>query len=225
MPEEFIFVTVVIFVMLSIYAYRWWANRKRRHALVELADNWMYQYSAKDDELRDSLDAFYLLSRGRRKRTNNVMRGKESGVEVTFFDYRHTTGGGRSSKEHYESVVMLRSSRLELPFFSVRPKGVFEFMRKRFGKTAVELADGSQFDEKYLVFPAKEADPEPIKRVLKMSVRDQLTRDGKLILEGDRDRLLIFRTDKLVKVDEMRTFLDEAIAIFQQLAKSDGWSY
>ena len=97
-------------------------------------------------------------------------------------------------------------------------------MRKRFGKAAIELADGSQFDEKYLVFPAKEADPDPVLATLKMSVRDQIARDGKLIVEGDENRLLVFRQDKLVKVDEMRAFLDEAITIFNQFAKSDGWS-
>ena len=220
----FLIFGVALLIIIGSVAYTWYANKRRREALSLLANQWMYDFTEKNDELRDALDAFHLLNRGRSKKVRNVLQGQERGVEVQVFDYLHTTGSGRSSREHTESVVLLRSSRLALPFFTVRPKGTFEFIRKRFGKSAISFGDDPMFDEKYLVFAAKDAAPEPVVQTLKMNAREHIARDGKWVVEGNKDRLVIYRERKKLKPDELRTLLDESLALFNHFAKSDGWS-
>ena len=219
-----LFFGFVAALIIGGLVYAWYANKKRREGLSALADEWMYRFAERDDVLKESLSQFYLLNRGRNKKLRNVLQGQNRGIEVAVFDYLHTTGGGKSSREHTESVIVLQSSRLSLPFFTVRPKGTFEFLRKRFGKAAITFADDPQFDEKYLVFPAKDADPNPVITTLKMNIREQLARESKLIVEGNRDRLVVYRERKRLNIDDLRSFLDEAISVFDHFAKSDGWN-
>lgn len=217
---------VLLFVVLvgGSFLYSWYAKKRRREQMAALAQQWMFTFSERDDALQSSLEHSYLMSRGRSKQVRNVLQGQERSVDVTVFDYLHTTGNGRSSREHTESVVLLRSSRLDLPFMTIRPKGHFEFFRKRFGKEAIAFADDPAFEENYLVFSAENTPPELVVAALNMNLRAYLARESGLTIEGELDRMLVYRERKKEPTDNLRTLTYAALDIFDYLASADNWS-
>ena len=51
----------------------------------------------------------------------NVMTAETELTTLTIFDYQYTTGGGKKSQTHSQTLVAMESAALQLPQFSVCP--------------------------------------------------------------------------------------------------------
>ena len=107
---------------LAIFVVHQYQEQKRREALQLLADRMEFSYSADAGHVRQgALSQFYLFSQGHARKMSNELRGSIDDVAVTLFDYRYSTGSGRHQRTRRQTVLLLKSDRSDLPFFTLRP--------------------------------------------------------------------------------------------------------
>ena len=122
MEAIFIFIAFAIFVGGGIW-YSMHAAKKRRERFIEAAQEMGLQsYPDGDPELMNRFAGFKLFSRGRARKMKNVIQGDSGEVKIATFDYQFTTGRGKQTRTHYQSVVSLQSNEIQCPEFTMRPK-------------------------------------------------------------------------------------------------------
>lgn len=95
--------------------------------------------------------AFPLFTHGRSQRAYNVMRGSDGPIQIAVFDYRYTVGSGKHQSTVSQTVVHLRSPRLELPRFVLAPENFLHKVGGLFGYRDIDFDSGPDFSKQYLL--------------------------------------------------------------------------
>jgi hypothetical protein len=217
--DEFVLIVMVIIATVGIAAVLIYSKKEkqRREELRTLAGRLGFTFVRDGDPvLMERLPAFQLFSRGRHRRHRNVMQGERRRVAVTISEYRYTTGGGRSSNTHVQTVLVLQSDRLDLPRFGLRPQHFGHRLATRFGYQDIDLAGQPMFSEHYLLQGEDEA---AIRATFDDRVVACFTRQPTLTIEGERDTLLIYRPRRRPRPEELETFLEQGMEIVSCFAR------
>ena len=97
------------------------------------------------------LDRFTLFDQGHGKKIINLMCGEASGTKAAVFDYVYTTGSGRNSSTHYQTVVYLEPANMVLTHFSLRPEGVMSKVLAAFGYQDIDFGQRPEFSRQYIL--------------------------------------------------------------------------
>lgn len=199
-----------IFLLVLILSRR--AAAKRRAELEGLAHQSGWTFSP-EDVRPDALNAgpFTTFEHGRAQRAHNVLRGSSPPAEFAVFDYRYTTGSGKSQHTTHQTVVHVRSPRLALPPFVLSQENIFHKIGGLFGYHDIDFEGSPEFSSRYLL-RSKESEPY-VREFFSPAVRDYFERNGMLTVEGHGDGVLVFRQGKVVKGEEVRMFLESALNI------------
>src|SRR5688572_24447955 len=119
-------VLVVIGIGVGMYF-----EKKRREALEKVAADLGLEFFPQGiPGLLGVLQGFSLFNTGRGHSVTNTIRGVTDDVELSIFDFTYTTGSGKHSHTHRQTVIRFASSRLNLPDFTVSPEGFFHMIVK-----------------------------------------------------------------------------------------------
>ena len=202
---------MLLLVGLVIYLAR--RAAKKRTALFEQVaqDLGLPFFPLGDDLLLDRLGNFHLFSQGRGKKIVNMLHGETDDVELAIFDYRYTTGGGKNSQTHRQSVIYFRSQALNLPKFAVRPEGLFHKISGAFGYQDIDFETHPQFSKGYLLRGDDEAG---VRQLFNDELLTFFQSHQKMSVEGGGDQLVFYRQRSRIKPDEVQRFMEEGFGVF-----------
>jgi hypothetical protein len=143
-----------------------------------------------------------------------MIHGETEEVEVGIFEYRYTTGGGDSSHDWRQTVISFRSPDLNLPQFTLRPEGLFDKIGSVLGRRDVDFESHPVFSKKYVL---RGRDEERIRRAFRAELLTLLESQSGVSVEGEGQRLIFYRTGKVVPPDQVRAFMEEGFRIYSLL--------
>lgn len=187
-------------------------EKKRTEALQAAAKSMQLDFSRlPEPQLLPSLSAFPLFSHGHSRKAFNVMTGMADEIEITLFDYRYTTGGGKNQHTHHQTVVLLESDILQAPPFSLKPQNVFHNIGKKFGFQDIDFDSHPVFSEKYLL---RSGDEVAVREVFTSDILEYYEQRPGLSTEAGGNRLIFFRASKKVKPEDLPQFLKDGFHIY-----------
>jgi len=214
-----VFIVILCLLMLiglGVRAWRAWGHeQKRTAALAVLAHELGLEFfTGADAPFVGPWSSYYLFEQGRSKTFANVMYGKVEGVEAAIFDYSYITGNGKNRYHHHQTVVCLRSADLHLPFFALRPEGIFHKLGQLFGYQDIDFVTHAEFSRKYLLRGQAE---EAVRVTFNTEFLSFLESTTGLSLDGGNDRFLYYQYNKRSTPSEVRQALFDALQVLVHL--------
>ncbi len=187
-------------------------GKKRTEALEAAAKSMGLDFSRlPESQLLPSLSTFPLFSQGHAKKAINVLSGIADEIGISIFDYRYTTGGGQHQHVHSQTVVVLESSVLDLPPFSLKPQNVIHNIGKAFGYKDIDWDTHPEFSKKYLL---RSKDEPTVRQVFTPDILEYYEARPGLSTEAGSNRLIFFRSSKKVKPENLPAFLKDGFHIY-----------
>ncbi len=187
------------------------AERKRRRALVEVAQQMQLQFHPDAVKTMDaSLEKIELFTLGRGRTSSNRMTGRIADLEVMLFDYSYTTGSGKSTATHRQTVVAFRAPAADIPAFRVRREGLFDRIGQAMGMQDIDFAENVEFSRRFLVKAANES---AVRAIFSDGLMNLLMRNDRLCFAGAGEWLCIYRAGKRMKPQDYAKFLEESFEI------------
>jgi hypothetical protein len=162
-PFFLVFAVMALFVIVGIVQAR--ASAERREALREFAEReglqmtvaqgsgclagGMFAADSACPEPATMFGEFQPFGVGYARRTDNVLVGERNGRTYYLFDYRYTTGGGRSSQTHCWGMAAVRVP-FTFPGLDIRPEGFLDRIGQAIGFKDLQFGF-EEFDRRYHV--------------------------------------------------------------------------
>ena len=218
MKDELIFniITIVFLIIfvgsLILIFLRIGKKRTEQFALIsaELKLNFFPKGSP---SLFERLKPFHLFSKGWSRKIKNLMEGEANKVELAIFDYQYTTHGGQHPQTHRQSLLFIRSPKLNLPDFSLRPENVFHKIGSAFGDKDIDFETHPIFSKSYLLRGDNEA---AIRGLFNNELLNFIQSQQNISIEGSGDQLIFYRHKNRVKPEEVESFMEEGFQVFDQ---------
>jgi hypothetical protein len=194
------------------------STAKRRSALETVAQQsgWSFAPGNVQPETL-GLGPLPLLSHGRARRASNVIRlsGAASGVAV--FDYQYTVGAGQHQSTIAQTVAHVRSTRLALPPFTLSGESLLHKIGGALGYHDIDFDSSPEFSKKYLL-RSKQAE-DRVRDLFTPSLRAYFEQRAPSTVEGSDQELLIYKSGRRVKPEDLRAFVEDAQAIARELER------
>ena len=210
-----IFVFIVGFVFLAIYF-----DRKRTEAMERVAKDMGLQFAKDADHVTGDIQSRFVLFRsGRSRKAERAIYGEANGTGVWIFDYEYTTGSGKESSTHHQTVACLASSELNLTRFELYREGMMSRIGASvFGMQDIDFDSHPEFSKKYVL---KGDSEEEVRALFTESLLSFFeSQDRSLRIEGCGDQLLVYRARKRVSPAKVQDLLTEAFGIFREFQAS-----
>ena len=222
MKDELIFTIIgivfpIFFVGLLILIF-WRKGKKRTEQFALISAELKLNFFPKGStSLFERLKPFHLFSKGRSRKIKNLMEGEANKVELAIFDYQYTTHGGQHPQTHRQSLLFIRSPKLNLPDFSLRPENVFHKIGSAFGDKDIDFETHPIFSKSYLLRGDNEA---AIRGLFNNELLNFIQSQQKISIEGSGDQLIFYRNKNRVKPEEVESFMEEGFQVFDQFLRS-----
>lgn len=211
LPIAIVAVLIVIGIAASMYF-----EKRRREALEKVAGDLGLEFFPQGiPGLLEALRGFALFNTGRGHATTNTIRGVTDEVELTIFDLTYTTGSGKNSHTHRQTVIRFASSQLVLPEFAVSPEGFFHKFAKLFGFKDINFDDDPRFSTAFLLQGPSEA---AVRQLFGQNVRDWFSQRNGITAAGRGSQLFFFRAGQRVNPDKIPGLLEEGLQFFKLVA-------
>lgn len=209
METVLIITGVLAFVGLAIWVGHV-LEKKRTQAMKLAADRMGHTFEEERSDLLGELAGFHLFQQGRSQRLRNVISGSQGGVAFKVFDYRYTVGSGKNSQTFRQTVAHVRSDRLRLPSFALRPEHIFHKIGGVFGYQDIDFDSHPTFSKKYLLRGQEEQE---IRQTFAPHILDHFDQNHGLSVEGFGDELVYYRSGRQLKAELLQGHIEEAIRI------------
>ena len=211
LPIAIIATLVVIGICVSMYF-----EKKRREALEKVAGELGLEFFPQGiPGLLGALQGFALFSTGRGHSATNTIRGLTDEVELTIFDLTYTTGSGKHSHTHRQTVIRFASSQLGLPEFAVSPESFFHKIGRLFGIKDINFDEDPRFSKSFLLQGPSEAG---VRQLFGSGVRDWFSQRTGITAAGRGSQLFFFRAGQRVSPDKIPGLLEEGFQFFKLVA-------
>jgi hypothetical protein len=149
----------------------------------------------------------HLAKAGYARSVHNVLQASDPAELAMFlFDYSYAVG---TIKNHDRSIgqtiIRMQSPLLRLPPFSISPENTFRKSAKVFGYSDINLSKAPEFSRKYLLRGGDEA---AVRQLFNGSIIQFFEQERDLTLEAAGDLMFLYRYNKVVKAEEMGTFVE-----------------
>lgn len=204
---------IALAIVMMVFAY--FADKKRTESLGELAEEMGLAFEKNGNHLTSEIQSqFDLFSRGRSRKASNLIYGEANGTGVWIFDYRYTTGGGKNSKTHRQTVACIASAELQLPRFSLYREGLFSRLGSMLGMQDIDFESHPDFSKQYVL---KGDNEDAVREVFQENVLSFFEQQDKhLRVEGGGDQLLVYRASRLVKPEMIKDFFAETFGVYRE---------
>jgi len=197
----------VIVIAWAGYVYA----RKRSNAFFEFARRRGLSFSKRYEinEVLKSTD-FHLLRKETSGKAANLISGKTDDAGVMILDYTYREGTGHASTTYSQTVCILKSEKMNLPVFQLCPENIFYRISAVLGKQDINFQSHAEFSRSYVL---RGDDEDSIRNIFTDNVISYFASHKGLSVEGNRQRLMMYRNATLIRTDEIQSFLAEGIKI------------
>src|SRR5256885_11004701 len=147
-------VTLIVFGGVAAVAggvglVNWLVRRRRRRAYEAFCRDRGYRFDAQrsGEEARHAATC-RLFTEGHGRRWTFTIVGTSGGTPFTAFEYRWTTGSGKSSRSHRIGGLLWTMER-SLPQFLLTPEGLWARLAAYFGGQDIDFAESPEFSRAY----------------------------------------------------------------------------
>ena len=196
------------------------AEQKRSAALADVALRMGFNFEAKVPKERlATLGPFHLFKRGHSRKARNLMRGKSGDAEVVVLDYQYTTGGGKNSHTHNQTVAIYpgAGSAAALPEFTLAPEHWWDKVGQVLGYRDIDFEASEEFSKHYLL---RGPDETAIRAAFGMDTLGFFAQNQGWSVESAGGALAVYRGDKRAKPEEMQPFVAETANVRRALARA-----
>ena len=144
------------------------------------------------------LEVFELFQRSKRQKIRNVLSGYvgHHEVNVDLFDYGHLYKG----EYKWQTVVLIRGQKLDLPQFIMRPQQLADKFRELFSHADINFDLYPRFSRNYYVSGPDETG---IRYLMREPFLEYFNARPNWSLEGLNDTFILYRRRKRFKPSEM----------------------
>lgn len=194
-------------------------EKKRREAVANFAMNAGYMIDPDITSFTSQVSGFKLFTQGHSRKAKNLFRGKNGDDEFAVCDYQYTTGSGKNSQTHLQTVCVIRSSRLQLPhFFARRQIALFDFLGKVFGGQDINFDHDPAFSKAFVLQTA--GVEEECRQLFDDNVRQHFTQLGpKGIQVESKGEMVVFHCGRQMKIEKMQELIDDALSVRRLFGK------
>lgn len=210
-------VLIICVILAGVAVIVWIANtmeKNRISALEAVAQELGLDFIDKPGkDFAHHIGKTRLFNQGRSRRATNVMQGEANGVAVSIFGYWYTTGHGKRSHTHSQTVICFHSEQMNLPDFELRPEHLFHKIGSAFGYNDIDFASHPTFSKKYLLRGPNE---EAIRDLFEPEKLEFFENLGKPLvsIEAEASRLIFYRAGKRLKPGYIRDFMEEGFRVY-----------
>jgi hypothetical protein len=215
-----LFVFLVVAAVAGIMAVLYYLERQRTEEMGLVARRLGFSFSpVAPPDLLERLGGFRLFSQGRSRKIRNVMRRQIDDIQVTLFDYRFRTSGGKHSRTHAQTVGLFETGRLDLPFFTLRPEHLLHRLAGALGYQDIDFEQHADFSEAFLLQGRNETE---IRSLFDWNLRSYFARHPGVCAEGDGTRLIFYRQERKVDPDHLDSFVEEGLDVLSATLEAEG---
>ena len=215
----FVFMGVALALVAGIVIWQIRADRQRTELLRTVAQTmgFSYEETFDADALTQLAGAMPVMNRGHSRKIQRMMRGKLADRDAAIFDYRFTTGGGKSSHTHLQTVVLFPDPVTGLPDFELSPENFLHRVAEAFGYQDLDFPENEEFSKLYLL---RGPDEPAIRKLFRSDVLAFLGGAPRWHVQTHGGRLAIFREGKFTQPADMPSYAAEALRIAGLLGRS-----
>lgn len=204
-------VGVLLMVVLAIVAgIR--AEKKRKEAFNTFAAELGLEYSeslgSKD---LGEFQRFKLADKGRSRKQRNVIVADSGELRMVIFDYQYTTGSGKNSATHRQSVVLSTAPALGMPGFSLSPETFMHRIGDFFGFKDIDFDEDPAFSDKFLLHGESE---EAVRGFFNENRRKAFMEYQDVFVEGHGRSFIFYRPNRRTKTEEIKGLMERAFSIY-----------
>lgn len=154
------------------------------------------------------------LGNGYGRQIDNAFKGAKNGFKVSVFDYTYyETFSTRKIRK--QTVVMIDSLQMNLPLFSLKPKGKGVF--QKIGNAFInDIKLSTSLSDKYLLLGY---DKPRIEQIFDNKVLSFFDTVEGFTVEGGGSRILFYRDEMLAEPDQQLWMIDEGMKIASLFAR------
>lgn len=200
---------IVLYALAMLYAVDLQRRtvRHRIHGLWSLAQELTWEFAADGNEkLHQGLSRFHLAKLCQSSVLTNLIYGRCDGTDVAVFDFTAIRGKNQAT----QTVVWMQRRGVRMTEFALRPESAWNKLGVWIGHGDINFESHPEFSRSYLL---RGDDENAIRELFTDAVLNFYERHPDLITEGSGTKLLFYRDRVLVKPENLRSFLDEALAV------------
>ena len=210
------FAAAVVAVGAGLYlAYI--GEKKRTAALFDVATRMGFSFEPRvSNETAATLGSFHLFKRGHARKGKNLMRGKSGDSEVIVLDYQYTTGGGKSSHTHNQTVALylVAATEVRRAEFTLGPEHWWDKIGQVFGYQDIDFESSEEFSKHSLL---RGPDESAVRAAFGTNVLGFFAQNQGWSVESAGGSLAVYHAEKRCKPEEFQPFLAETAAIRRAL--------
>lgn len=181
---------------------------KRGNTLAALAASMGLPFSKDGPELyfleNTRLEIFNL---GRSRKASNLIEIAVPSGQLQVFDYKYTTGSGRSSHTHQFTLALCSCGKCDIPHFDLKPETLMHKIGEAVGFKDIDLPAFPVFSDKYRLTGPDEA---AVHMFFNPDRAAWFERNQGLRVQGAPGYGLLFKKETRLPVDAWQTFIEEA---------------
>jgi hypothetical protein len=213
----FLLIACLVVAALAFMIFGHYQEKQRTEQMQTVADRMGFSFRPEDERsLGSRLRHFHLFSQGRSRKIRNVMRSEIDGIAATLFDYEYKTGSGKQNHTHRRTVVLLETERLRLPFFTLRPEGLFHRLAGSLGYQDIDFEAHPDFSDSYLL---RGPDESEIRERFGEEVLCYYERHAGLCTEGDGQQLLFYQGKRREDAARIEDFFEQGLVVLDLFVK------
>lgn len=184
----------------------------RREEMAAEADSMGLSFSPEGStEVLGRFGAFKLFNQGRGRKMANLIQGDSGEVRISIFDYQFTTGSGKNSHTHRQSIVAMESANLRCPDFTMRPESIFDKFGGMLGFQDIDFETHPDFSK---LFVLKGSSENAIRKFFRPELIEFFESKPGISVEAMPGAMFFYRARTQIKPTEIKDQLGQAYEVF-----------
>ena len=190
---------------------------KRQKELQVMADSLGFSYNDEQTEkVRELLESSSMLGN---EMFFNVLGGTFNGTYFAIGDFNITVGSDSRKRKQYQTYVVIHSGKLTSPNFCLQPESALfrmaeGLLNRLTGSVDIDFPTHPDFSDNYFL---KGSDEGAVRIFFTPRVLEYFQANHGLSVEVFNGTLVFFRLGELVKPDDIKALIDNAMEVHQVL--------
>lgn len=182
-----------------------------------MADSLGFSYDDEQSEkVRELLESSSMLGN---EMFFNVLGGTFNGTYFAIGDFNITVGSDSRKRKQYQTYVVIHSGKLASPNFCLQPEcALFRMaeglLNRRTGSVDIDFPTHPDFSDNYFL---KGSDEDAVRNFFTPRILEYFQANHGLSVEVFNGTLVFFRLGELVKPDDIKALIDNAMEVHQVL--------
>ena len=190
---------------------------KRQKELQVMADSLGFSYNDEQTEkVRELLELSSMLGN---EMFFNVLGGTFNGTYFAIGDFNITVGSDSRKRKQYQTYVVIHSGKLTSPNFCLQPESALfrmaeGLLNRLTGSVDIDFPTHPDFSDNYFL---KGSNEDAVREFFTPRVLEYFQAHHGLSVEVFNGTLVFFRLGELVKPDDIKALIDNAMEVHQVL--------